>query len=101
MNDEVVLKEGEALVVLASNKNSPSPGSGHEYNLLIETDSGTLHELNFFDLNGTSYRAAAYEHKSFGYAYATTSSESRTIAGPCKIRINKNFYVAYKIIRKD
>lgn len=101
MNDEVILKEGEALVVLSSDKNSPSPGSGQNYNLLIETKSGTLHELNFFDLNGTSYRAAAYEHKSFGYAYAATSSESRTIAGPCKIRINKNFYVAYKIIRKN
>ena len=101
MNDEVVLKEGEALVVLASDKNSPSPGSGHEYNLLVETDSGTLHELNFYDLNGTSYRGSTYENKSYGFAYAATSSESRTIAGPCKIRINKNFYVAYKIIRKD
>jgi hypothetical protein len=101
MNDEVVLKEGEALVVLASDKNSPSPGSGQDYNLLIETKSGTLHEINFYDLNGTSYRGSTYENKSYGFAYAATSSESRTIAGPCKIRINKNFYVAYKIIRKE
>jgi hypothetical protein len=101
MNDEVILKEGEALVVLSSDKNSPSPGSGQNYNLLIETKSGTLHELNFYDLNGISYRGSAYENKSYGFAYAATSSESRTIAGPCKIRINKNFYVAYKILRSN
>ena len=95
-SQEIVLKEGEAIVILGSNRNQTIYDDAL---IIVETPSGKVYELSFSDLNATYARISKEENKSYGFGMSSTSEESRTLTGPISIKLNKEFYLAYKILK--
>ena len=97
-SQEIVLKEGEAIVILGSNRNQTIYD---DVLILVETPTGKVYEVSFLDLNASYARLSKEENKSYGFGMSSTSEESRTLTGPITIKLNKEFYLAYKILKDN
>tara|TARA_B100001093_G_scaffold504297_1_gene559901 strand:- start:1572 stop:2009 length:438 start_codon:yes stop_codon:yes gene_type:complete len=97
-SQKIVLKEGEAVVILGSNRNQTIYD---DVLILVETPIGKVYEVSFLDLNASYARLSKEENRSYGFGMSSTSEESRTLTGPITIKLNKEFYLAYKILKEN